>query len=303
MPFGIARTNFRSQKRAPAENSKTALWVAAVVAAICATLPSLTELVRERVLLQFARVRAARFSELIAPSSRLRRIATAVIKPKAAGGRFFSARPSRSGSLLAGDEGNKAVESQGDSAVRGCSVAEGAEKVTEEFLLLHRVDAKDREDFGLQVTLVDTDTATADLDTGQNDIVGLGADLAELRGVTEQVAVLGLRAGEGVVDGVPLVLLGIEGKHRKIDDPEEVQGGGIDRELLKLSDAKTDPTEHGAGTLPGICSKEDQVPLLHAEALGEGGLLGVGEELHDGGLPLALLNLDPSQPFRSMCFC
>ena len=102
-----------------------------------------------------------------------------------------------------------------------------------------------------------------------------------------------------MVDGVPLVLLGIEGKHREIDDPEEVQGGGIDRELLKLGDAKTDPTEHGAGTLPGIGAKEDQVPLLHAEALCEGGLLGVGEELHDGGLPLAVLDLDKGETLGS----
>ena len=128
---------------------------------------------------------------------------------------------------------------------------------------------------------MDSDTPPADLHTVKHDVVSLGTDLGEFRRILEQITILRLGPGEGMMDGMPALLLDAVMEKRKVDNPEEVQEIGIDRELLERGDMETNTTQHDAGGLPVIGAEEDEIPLLHAETLGEGSLLRIGEELHD----------------------
>ena len=178
-------------------------------------------------------------------------------------------------------------------------MTEGAQDMTEEVLLLLVSDAKHRENLRLEIPLVDSDTPPADLDAGKHDVVSLGTDLREFRGIVEQVPVFRLGSGEGMVDGMPALLLDAVVKKRKVDNPEEVQEIAVDRDFLERGDMETDTPQNDAGGLPVIGTEKDEIALLHAETLGKGGFLGLREKLHDRRLPLTVLDLDEGEPLRS----
>ena len=58
---------------------------------------------------------------------------------------------------------------------------------------------------------------------------------------------------------------------------------------------KANAAQDHTGGLPVVGAEENQIPFLHAEALGKSGLLGIGEELDDRRLPLAVLHLDEGE--------
>ena len=63
-----------------------------------------------------------------------------------------------------------------------------------------------------------------------------------------------------------------------------------------------DAAEDRAGLLPRRRREEHHVALGDAEPLGERGLFGLGEKLHDRRLPLAALDLDEGEPLRAERF-
>ena len=84
-----------------------------------------------------------------------------------------------------------------------------------------------------------------------------------------------------MMDGIPLSLLGIVGKHRKINDPEKVELQRVDRQFLDFCDAQTHSAKHRAGGFPGIGPEKDKVPLLHTETFGKSSFFRLAEELHN----------------------
>ena len=102
-----------------------------------------------------------------------------------------------------------------------------------------------------------------------------------------------------MVDGVPLLLLLVPGEQRKIDDPEEIQGSGAFERVEHFGDAQADAAEGFAGDFPFVGTEQNEVAFLDGEALGESGFFGVGEEFDDRGFPLAVLDLDEGEAFRT----
>src|SRR2546422_11731714 len=82
-------------------------------------------------------------------------------------------------------------------------------------------DAKHFEHFFLELRLVNTNAATADLNAIQNDVVRLGANIWELL-CLKQRHVFGLRSGEGMMHRVPFVFLRTPFEERKICHPKKI---------------------------------------------------------------------------------
>ena len=95
----------------------------------------------------------------------------------------------------------------------------------------------------------------------------------------------------------------VVGHQREIDHPEELPVVGPDRELAALLQQRRrlepDAAEDRAGLLPGRRRKEDHVAVRDPERGGQRGLLGLGEELDDGRLPFAALDLDEGEALRA----
>ena len=88
-------------------------------------------------------------------------------------------------------------------------------------LSIFRTDAERFEHFVLQLRLVNSHAAAADLDAVQNDVVRLGANVREFLRF-EQWHVLRFRARKGMMHGVPFVFLGAPFKEREVCDPKKI---------------------------------------------------------------------------------
>ena len=168
-------------------------------------------------------------------------------------------------------------------------------------LLVFLVHTEDREHLRLQVRLVNPDAAAADLDAVEDDVVGLGAHFA-VAFFFEQREVVGVRAGERMMDRVPLVFRGVELQEREIGDPEEIELLRVFRQALDFGDAQTKATEHFAGDLPFIGAEENEVAFLDCEPGLERVLLGLGKEFHDRRFPFAVFDLDEGESLCAKVF-
>jgi hypothetical protein len=182
--------------------------------------------------------------------------------------------------ILAGDEHDEAVEAEGDAAMRRGAEFERLQDVPEEELLFLLVDSEDTEHFRPQVGFVDSQATAADFHAVQHYIVGHGANLAVFTGLEER-NVLGARAGEGMMDGVPFLLLLAPSEQRKINDPEEIESGRTFKRVEHFGHAQADAPEGFAGGFPLVGSEQNEVAFLDGKALGEGCLFGFGEKFDD----------------------
>ena len=118
-------------------------------------------------------------------------------------------------------------------------------------LLFFCVDPERIEHFRLQLRLVDSNAATADLDPVQHHIVSLGPHLIEFL-LSQQRQVLRFRPREWMMDRVPFVFLCTPLHQRKIRHPEEIEPLRTRGQLLNFGNAQSNSAEHFAGDLPFI---------------------------------------------------
>src|SRR5687768_2129643 len=95
----------------------------------------------------------------------------------------------------------------------------------------------------------------------------LAANFLGLR--LKQRDVLFYRRGEGMVAGVPAVLLLVETEQREIDDPKEIESVVRNVQLAfgfqDVGAVETDAAEYFAGVEPLVGGKKDEVALLNGE--------------------------------------
>ena len=133
--------------------------------------------------------------------------------------------------LLAGEQGDEAVDPEGEAGVGRGAVAERLEQEPELALLLLRRDPEQLEDPLLDARTMDPHRAGAQLPTVQHQVVGLAAGGEERLGRGDRVAgtadggeVLGVGHREGVVGrDRPAGLVVDPLEEREVDDPQEVQ--------------------------------------------------------------------------------
>ena len=109
----------------------------------------------------------------------------------------------------------------GEATVGWHPVAEGVEQEAELGLGGLGVDAQGGEDAALDRRVGDPDAAAADLPPVEHDVVGPRAD--PLGGALEQLDVLAVEHGEGVVERGQLAGLVVALEHRELGDPEHVE--------------------------------------------------------------------------------
>lgn len=120
--------------------------------------------------------------------------------------------------LRTSEERAEPVETEGQTAVRGCAVLEGVHQEAETLLRLFRREAQQLEHLGLQFRVVDTDRAAADLGAVTDEVVGVGPHAT---GVAVQVLyVFELGRGERMVHGVVTLGLVVPLEQREVDDPQ-----------------------------------------------------------------------------------
>ena len=178
--------------------------------------------------------------------------------------------------------------------MRGSAVLEGVHQEAETGLCLVGRESQQFEHLLLQLRVVDTDRAAADLRAVADEVVGVGPHAARV--AVEVGDVLGFGRGEGVVYGVVALRLVVPLEEGEIDDPQR-------SELLRV--AQSELLGHfepqGAELRQGLellaAEDEDHVAGLGAAALGHGTHLVGRVELVDGGLHAAFgLHADPDEP-------
>src|ERR1041385_5487790 len=96
--------------------------------------------------------------------------------------------------------------------------------MAEKILLILLINAKCREHFLLQLRFVNSDATTTYLDTIQDYVVGISADLPKLAFI-EQRQIFCLGPSERVMHRVPFVFFGVPLEEREIGDPKEIELG------------------------------------------------------------------------------
>ena len=99
------------------------------------------------------------------------------------------------------------------------------QQVTKLRLPILRTDAESLEHFVLQLRLINSHAAAADLNTIQNDVISLGVNLREFF-LVKQRHILRFRACKGMMHGIPFVFFRAPLKQREIGDPEEIPNFG-----------------------------------------------------------------------------
>ncbi len=159
------------------------------------------------------------------------------------------------------------------------AVAEGGEEETEAGLGFFGGDAEGGEDPGLDVGPVDTDRTRAQLPAVEDQVVGLRP---HGQGVgLEQLEVVGVGHGEGVVggDGLAGVVEALE--QRELHHPGESEGALVHRGPAEVQAQLAEDVPH-RGALVG--HHQHQVARLGAECAHQAGPLVVGKELGHRGL-------------------
>ena len=157
-------------------------------------------------------------------------------------------------------EAHEAVKTIGQTTMRWCSVLEGIHEEAKLLLGLLRSKAKHLEDLGLKDCVVDTDRATADLNTVAHHIIGIGQHRSWV-GV-ELGNVAGLWSCERMVHGHEALLLVAPLKHWEVYDPQKgklilvTQAKAVTHQQAQLTELLA--SFHGIGT----ADDEDEVALL-----------------------------------------
>src|SRR4029450_6743740 len=94
------------------------------------------------------------------------------------------------------DEHDEPVEAESDAAVRRCAETESAQEMAELLFRFLARQTEDLEHLRLQIAFVDADAAAADLNTVQDNIVRLSANVA-IALFLELWQVLGFRSCKG----------------------------------------------------------------------------------------------------------
>src|SRR5207249_8424980 len=166
-------------------------------------------------------------------------------------------------------------------------------------LSIFRADTERFEHFFLQLRLMYPNTAAADLDTVEHNIVGLGANFPKLL-CLKQRNVFRFWSCERMMHRVPFVFLGAPFEERKICNPEEIPDFGSRRKLLHLCDAEPQPTEHFTCNFPFIRAEEDAVAFCDLEFRLQRCFLRFREKFHDRRFPFAVLDLDEGETFGAV---
>lgn len=197
---------------------------------------------------------------------------------------------------------DQAVEPEGDAAVGWGAVAERVEEEAELELGFFRAKPEQLEDLALDLLIVDTDRAAADLGAVADHVVAVGQDRLDRVhildvGVHEALGLFLGRGGEGVVQGVVALSLLVVLEHREVVDPEEVPLVFGDVPVL-AGDLEAQLAQRLGDDGVGVGPEDNRVAILKAESLDQL-VLDVGEELGDAGGELAAGVLDGGHAARA----
>ncbi len=123
--------------------------------------------------------------------------------------------------LLAGQKHDDPVQSQRDAAMRRSAVAECLQQEAESLFRFLTLDAQGIENLALYVLAMNTDRTPSDLDSVEDDVVGLGQDLGGV--AREELEILIARRREGMMQRDEPLLFIIPFEQGKVVDPQEVK--------------------------------------------------------------------------------
>ena len=144
--------------------------------------------------------------------------------------------------------------------MRGCSVLEGVDEEAELALCFLVSDSDDLEHTFLILWIIDTNAAAAEFSTVEHKVVGVGAylkDVFRLVGVVV-LQMLRLGCGEGMMQGVPLVLLVVPLEEREVGEPEGCENVGF-AEAETVSELYTELSQTGLRLALVAAEDEDEV--------------------------------------------
>src|SRR2546430_15815185 len=94
--------------------------------------------------------------------------------------------------------------------------------MTNHCLSILRADAERLEHFFLQLRLMDSHAAAADLNAVENNVVSFRTDLGKFVPIVQERKVLRFGSGERMMDRIPFVVFSAPLHQRKICYPEEI---------------------------------------------------------------------------------
>ena len=164
------------------------------------------------------------------------------------------------------------------------AILEGVDHVAEHGANLLVRQAERAEGPGLQVGVVNTDAAAAQLHAVQDDVIGQRPHLERIG--ADQVRVGRMRRSEGVIDrGQPALAVLLE--QREIGDPGEREQVGRN-DLGRVTGQQAQAAEGQVRLVELVRGEQHQVARLDAQPFLQARLLRFGKELHNRGLPAAV---------------
>src|SRR5690606_4485436 len=117
-------------------------------------------------------------------------------------------------------EHDKPVESQRDPTMRRRAKLQGLQQKAKLLVRLFFVNPQGPKHLLLHIGIMQTNGATADLKTIQNNVVAITKDLPRI--LVDQIKTFVVRSREGVVSRRPLLLVVVVLKERRVDDPKKI---------------------------------------------------------------------------------
>ena len=185
--------------------------------------------------------------------------------------------------------------------MRGRAVLQRIQQEAELDLGVFRRDLQRAEHLALHFGTVDTDGAATQFPAVQHHVVGLGHALGRVAVHVVLVTILG--RGEGVVHGVPAVLVLVVFEHREVDHPQRrpaVLEQAVLLAELAVAHLQAQCADGVVDDLGLVGTEEDQVAVLGAGALQNHVQGGIVQVLDDRTLQAfaalgLLVDLDPGQ--------
>lgn len=153
-----------------------------------------------------------------------------------------------------GEDAHEAVETESKAGVRRSAILEGVDEEAELDHGLLRCESEDAEHLLLQLAVVDTEAAAADLDAVADEVVSLGAHLFGM--LVEQRNVVRVGHGEGVVCGHEALFLVAPLEEREVDNPQTLELV-LAPEIETFAHFETERAELRA-CLVGVVAAEDE---------------------------------------------
>ena len=189
-----------------------------------------------------------------------------------------------------------------------CAVLQGIEQVAEFGLRVFGADFEGCKNLALHVGAVNTHRAATQLPAIKHHVVGFGCAAARVGVHVVFVTVFG--GGEGVVYGSPALLVFVKLKHGEINHPQRSpavfkQAGFFAK--LAMANFQAQCTDGVINDFCLVCAEENQVAILCASALKNGGKCSVVQVFDDGALQTVaafvfFIDLNPRQPFGTVDF-